>query len=102
MAIVLAIVALLLGGLLPLISGQIEQQRRAETHKHLDEIKEALIGYAIINGYLPCPFTPTPTTSNPTNANYGVADASCPPAGATHSETPGAGNCRFEMSALGQ
>jgi prepilin-type N-terminal cleavage/methylation domain-containing protein len=79
MAIVLAIVALLLGSLLPTISSQIEQQRRNETRKQLDEIKEALIGYAIIYGSLPCPTT----TTDPSNANYGVADAICPPAGAT-------------------
>ena len=38
MAIVLAIVALLLGGLLPSISSQIEQQRRNDTRKQLDEV----------------------------------------------------------------
>lgn len=73
MAIVLAIVALLLGGLLPTISGQMEQQRRNETRKQMDEIKEALIGYTIINGDLPCPTT----TTDPENANYGIADSSC-------------------------
>lgn len=55
MAIVLFIVALLLGGLLPTISGQIEQQRNNETRKQLDEMKQALIGFAVINGRLPCP-----------------------------------------------
>ncbi len=55
MAIVLFIVALLLGGLLPTVSGQIEQKRTAETLKQLDEIQQALIGYAIINDRLPCP-----------------------------------------------
>lgn len=55
MAIVLAIVALLLGGLLPTISGQIEQQRRKETSKYMDEVRDALLGYAVVNGYLPCP-----------------------------------------------
>jgi len=54
-AIVLLIVALLMGGLLPTLSGQIEQRRNSETSKQLDEIKDALIGYAIINGRLPCP-----------------------------------------------
>lgn len=75
MAIVLAIIALLLGGLLPVISGQMEQQRRKETRKQMDEIKEALIGYAIINGSLPCPTLAT--TNDPSNASYGVAAASC-------------------------
>lgn len=55
MAIVLAIVALLLGGLLPTISGQMEQQHRNETRRQLDEVRDALIGFAVANGRLPCP-----------------------------------------------
>jgi prepilin-type N-terminal cleavage/methylation domain-containing protein len=55
LAIVLFIVALLLGGLLPTVSSQMEQQRRNETRKQLDEIQQALLGYAITKGYLPCP-----------------------------------------------
>lgn len=55
MAIVMAIIGLLLGGLLPTISSQVEQSRRSENRKHLDEIQQALMGYAIINGRLPCP-----------------------------------------------
>ncbi|MBI3221959.1 MAG: type II secretion system protein [Nitrosomonadales bacterium] len=73
MAIVLTIVGLLLAGLLPTLSSQIEQQRRAETNKQLNEIRDALYGYAIINGYLPCPTT----TTDLANANYGNADATC-------------------------
>lgn len=75
MAIVLAIVGLLLGGLLPTISIQIEQQRRNETRKQMDEIKDALIGFTIINGKLPCPATITSgeadsTCTNPSSDNY--------------------------------
>jgi prepilin-type N-terminal cleavage/methylation domain-containing protein len=55
MAIVLAIVALLMAGLLPTLSSQVEQQRMNETRKQLAEVQQALIGYAIINGRLPCP-----------------------------------------------
>lgn len=62
MAIVLAIVALLLGSLLPLLSGQVEQGRRTETKKQLNEIQQALIGYAIANGRLPCPAKATLAT----------------------------------------
>lgn len=57
MAMVLAIVALLLTGLVPTISGQLEQRRSAETKKQLEEIQQALIGFAIIKGRLPCPAT---------------------------------------------
>jgi prepilin-type N-terminal cleavage/methylation domain-containing protein len=73
MAIVLAIVALLLTGLLPTLSSQIEQQRRNETRKQIAEIQQALTGYAIINGRLPCPTT----TTDPANANYGVETTPC-------------------------
>lgn len=59
LAIVLFIVALLLGGLLPTVSSQIEQQRTNETRKQLDEIQQALIGYAILNVRLPCPASDT-------------------------------------------
>ncbi|MBU0689369.1 MAG: type II secretion system GspH family protein [Gammaproteobacteria bacterium] len=61
MSMVLAIVTLLLAGLVPTISGQIEQRRSAETKKQLEEIQQALIGFAIIKGRLPCPAT---TSSN--------------------------------------
>jgi prepilin-type N-terminal cleavage/methylation domain-containing protein len=54
-AIVLLIVALLMGGLLPTLSSQIEQRRNSDTSKQLEDIKDALIGFAIINGRLPCP-----------------------------------------------
>lgn len=74
MAIVLTIVGVLLAGLLPSISSQIEQQRRNETRKQLDEIRDALIGYTIINGRLPCPKN---STTDPSNANYGEANATC-------------------------
>jgi prepilin-type N-terminal cleavage/methylation domain-containing protein len=59
MAIVMAIVALLLAGLLPTLSSQIEQQHRSDTRRQLAEIQQALIGYAITNGRLPCPADPT-------------------------------------------
>lgn len=56
-AIVLAIVALLLGSLLPTISSQIEQQHRNETRKYMNEVRDTLLGYAIAHKYLPCPDT---------------------------------------------
>ncbi|MFZ5523790.1 MAG: type II secretion system protein [Pseudomonadota bacterium] len=58
-AMVLFIVTLLLAGLIPTITAQLEQQRTNETRKKISEIKEALIGYAVINGQLPCPADPT-------------------------------------------
>lgn len=57
LAIVLVVVALLLGGLLVPLTMQIEQQKIRETQKMLEEIKEALVGYAVVNDRLPCPAT---------------------------------------------
>lgn len=78
MAIVLAIVALLLGGLLPMISSQIEQQRRAETRKQMEEIRAALIGYATTQTppRLPCPAKPTLATGV---TGAGVSDCTLNP-----------------------
>lgn len=75
MGIVLTIVALLLGTLLPKISAQIEQQRRAETRNQLSEIQQALFGFALLNGRFPCPMLASIT--NPANAGYGVEAATC-------------------------
>lgn len=59
MAMVLAIIALLMTGLLPTISSQIEQQRLKETRDQLKDIEQALLGFAIIHGRLPCPASAT-------------------------------------------
>lgn len=53
-AMVLLIVTLLLTGLVPTITSQMDQQRTNDTRKQMSEIKEALIGFALINGRLPC------------------------------------------------
>lgn len=72
LAIVMFIVALLLGGLLPTVAGQIEIQHRKETLKQLDEIQQALFGYAIVNGHLP--FAAIPATVSGT-AGAGIENA---------------------------
>ena len=54
-AIVLVIVGLMIGGLVTPLTVQLEQRKVAETQQALDEAKEALTGYALRYGYLPCP-----------------------------------------------
>ena len=73
LAIVLVIVALLIGGLLVPLSAQRDIQNAAETQKRLSEIKEALLGFAAINRRLPCPDTDT----DPAAAGYGLEELSC-------------------------
>lgn len=55
LAVVLVIVGLLLGGLMTPLSVQFEQRRVNDTQRALDEAREALLGFALRNGYLPCP-----------------------------------------------
>lgn len=57
MAIVMVVLGLLLGGMLIPLSTQMEKKDRDETERALEEIKDALIGYAMANGRLPCPDT---------------------------------------------
>lgn len=54
-AIVLVIVGLMVGGLLTPLTVQLEQRKTAETQRALDDAREALVGFALRNGYLPCP-----------------------------------------------
>ncbi len=55
MAIVLVVVGLLLGGSLIPLSMQMEKKDRDTTKRQLDDIREALIGFALVNRQLPCP-----------------------------------------------
>ena len=62
MAMVLMIVGLLLGGLMPTLSAQMEARRINETRISVGEIQDALMGFAISNGRLPCPADPSIAT----------------------------------------
>jgi len=56
MAIVVLVLALLMGSLLTPISTQLDQQRIKATEKTLEDIKKALLGFAVLNNQrLPCP-----------------------------------------------
>ena len=55
LAVALVVVALVLGSIFVPLTTQVQQRKVSDTQKSLDEIKEALTGFAIANGYLPCP-----------------------------------------------
>ena len=55
MAIVLAIIGLLLGSLMYTLSAQADQRARETTQRTLEQAREAVLGFAIANGRLPCP-----------------------------------------------
>jgi prepilin-type N-terminal cleavage/methylation domain-containing protein len=62
LAVVLLILGLLLGALLRPLRGQVETQQYQEAERMLDDIREAVIGFALANGRLPCPADPTAPT----------------------------------------
>lgn len=57
LAIVMVVVSLLLGGLLAPLSAQKENERRSENQDLLLEAREALLGFVVVYGRLPCPDT---------------------------------------------
>ncbi|NJD33555.1 MAG: type II secretion system protein [Betaproteobacteria bacterium] len=74
LAIVMFIVALMLGGMLLPLSAQQDVRARQETEKALSDIRDALTGFAVANGRLPRP------AASPTNgAEAGICadDAAC-------------------------
>ena len=77
-AVVLVIVGLLVGSFIGTISSRIETTRYTETRNELDDIKQAILGYAYINGALPCPDTD----------NDGVIQVGCAGAGTTTGTVP--------------
>ncbi|MGD2138789.1 MAG: type II secretion system protein [Burkholderiales bacterium] len=55
LSVAFVVIALLLGSLLVPLSTQVDQRRYAETEKQLEQIRDALVGFALANRYLPCP-----------------------------------------------
>ena len=69
LAVVLFIISLLMVGLLGPVATQIESRERQQTVDTMNDIMEALYGYAVINGYLPCPDTDGDGTADPENTS---------------------------------
>ena len=55
LAIVVAIVALLLGSLMFTLSAQVEQRNFEDNRQRLEQARSLLLGFAIVQGRLPCP-----------------------------------------------
>lgn len=68
LSIVILIMGLILGGLAMPLSVQRENARLKDAAEQLADVKDALSGFALANGYLPCPATPA---SNGTAASSG-------------------------------
>lgn len=73
LAVVLVIIGLILGVSIVPLTAQRDLLSYRETEKSLATIREALIGFTVLYGRLPCPTRET----DPGNANYGVEDTPC-------------------------
>ena len=79
LAVVLAIVGLLLAAAMIPLSTQLVLKEIAETQRSMELVKEALYGYALVNGRLPCPAKPdqasgTTYTLNGVSTSAGEAE----------------------------
>jgi prepilin-type N-terminal cleavage/methylation domain-containing protein len=94
LAVVLAIVGLLLGTLMYTLSAQTDQRNFEETRRRLDQARESLLSFAIVNGRLPCPARYVDTA----NHSQGLESfcAAAPPGTCSGAETTAVqshGNC---------
>ena len=78
LAIVLLVVTLMLSSLLYTLSAQTEQRNFEDTRRRLEQARELVLAFAIVNGRLPCPATA---------ASAGVED----PVGGGNCTTPNGG-----------
>lgn len=86
LAVVLVVIGLLIGGGVAAFDATREQSRRSEQQRQLTEVREALYGFALSEGRLPCPVD---------------LDDSYPPDGIEDPENPAAGSgCSVEEGAL--
>ena len=115
LAVVMVFVAVLMGGLLIPLSAQRDAQAYRETQIQLDEIREALIGFAVTNGRLPRPATsinnglenPTPCTMTSCQgyipwATLGIRKTDAWGKMIHYSVTPAFANTSFGLSTIGR
>ena len=68
LAVVLVILGLLTGGLLVPVGARMQARDRQHTSERLRDIEQALVGFAIIHGRLPCPSL----EADPASPAYGL------------------------------
>lgn len=55
LAVVLVIVGILLGSFIGTLTSRINVTKKSNAVEKLEEIKQSMVAYAFVNGYLPCP-----------------------------------------------
>ncbi len=64
LAIVMLVFSILLGGMFVSISTQLDLRNISDTQRNMDQAREALIGFAVANGRLPCPAAAASNVAN--------------------------------------
>ncbi|MGB4227527.1 MAG: type II secretion system protein [Candidatus Dechloromonas phosphoritropha] len=101
LAIVLVIVALLTSGLLLGISAQRSATENTDAQRQLENIREALLGYAMANGRLPCPADPsTPLSNGGGGEAINCLTPGCPLPPGAPAGTPADNTCSLEFGVL--
>lgn len=77
-AIVMVIFGLIIGGLLGPMQIQLENLDRRETQETIETTKEAILGFAIREGRIPCPDTDDDGQENMTGSNCSNARGTAP------------------------
>jgi type II secretory pathway pseudopilin PulG len=75
-AVSLSVIALVLGSIMVPLQTQVENRKVDETRRALDLAQEMLAGYAVANGYFPCPADAASKGQEAQGANH--ATGSCP------------------------
>jgi len=75
LAVVMTIVAFMLASLMYTLSAQTDQRNIDETRRRLEQARELLLSFAVLNGRLPCPARSANTTSPSTVVGDEVRDA---------------------------
>jgi len=92
LAIVTVIIALLIGGTVLTFSAQNDAREIADTQRTLDQARDAIIGFALRNGRLPCP-APLGVNGVESFCTNGGAGACGLPILAPPGPVPGHGRC---------
>ena len=75
LAVVMVIVGLLLSSLMYTLSASVDQRDFEETRRRLEQARDLLLAFAVVNGRLPCPARSAATTSPATVIGDEVRDA---------------------------
>ncbi len=78
LAVALFVLMLLLSSIVVPLTTRVEQRKISDTRRALDEARDALIGFASANGYLPCPADSASNGAEASGTNHvtGVCPAS--------------------------